>query len=158
MLARDDDAADVRVPPPLVYLAGLVAGVVLHGFVLPLDLALPAPVRIAAAVLTGGAGLFLVAVAFGAFRRTRQNPKPWKTTPVFLATGAYRWSRNPMYTGMALVLAGLAFGLANGWILALVPAVLAVVHRTAVRPEEAYLERKFGEPYRAYRCSVRRWL
>ena len=54
--------------------------------------------------------------------------------------------------------AGLALALANGWLLALIPAALAVVYRTAVRHEEAYLEQKFGESYRAYKRSVRRWL
>ena len=53
-----------------------------------------------------------------------------------IATGAYRLSRNPMYAGLGLIQAALAFALANGWILALVPIVLAVIYATAVRHEE----------------------
>ena len=90
--------------------------------------------------------------------RTGQDVKPWKTTPEFIGTGVYRWSRNPMYTGLALAQAGLAFALANGWILASVPVVLAVIHMTAIRHEEAYLEDKFGDSYRTYKATVRRWL
>jgi len=116
------------------------------------------PLRIAAAAIAGGAGLALVGAAVLAFRRTGQDPKPWKTTPEFIATGAYRWSRNPMYTGMALLQTGLAFGLANGWLLALVPVVLAVIYATAIRHEEAYLEAKFGDSYRTFKQTVRRWL
>ena len=63
-----------------------------------------------------------------------------------------------MYAGLALVQVALAFALANGWILALQPAALAVVYATAVRPEEAYLENKFGDSYRTYKRAVRRWL
>ena len=158
MVARDADAADVRVPPPLVYVAAVVAGVLLHLFVYPLDLPLPLPVCVAGTLLSGGAGTLLLMAALVAFLRTGQNPKPWKTTPEFIGTGAYRWSRNPMYAGMALVLAALAFALTNGWLLAFVPVVLAVVHRTAIRHEETYLEEKFGDSYRAYKRSVRRWL
>ena len=158
MIERDADAADVRLPPPLSYVLTIASGVLLHLFVYPLDLALSTPVRIAAAVLTGCVGLMLVGTAFVAFRRTGQDPKPWKTTPEFIATGAYRLTRNPMYAGMALVQASLAFALANGWILALVPVVLVIFYASAVRHEEAYLKKKFGDSYRAYKSTVRRWL
>ena len=158
MIARDDDAADVRVPPPLVYVAAAVAGVLLHLFVYPLELPFPLPVCVAGTIITGIAGALLLMAALVAFLRTGQNPKPWKTTPEFIGTGPYRWSRNPMYAGMALVLIALAFALTNGWLLAFVPVVLAIVYRTAIRHEEAYLDEKFGDSYRAYKRSVRRWL
>ena len=158
MIKRDADAADVRVPPPLVYVAALVAGVLLHLFVYPLTLPFPLPVSIVGTLLAGGAGALLLMAALVAFLRTGQDPKPWKTTPEFIGTGVYRVSRNPMYTGMALVLTALAFALTNGWLLAFVPVVLAVVYRTAIRHEETYLDEKFGDSYRAYKRSVRRWL
>ena len=47
---------------------------------------------------------------------------------------------------------------ANGWLLGLAPVALAIVYVTAVRPEEAYLEQKFGAEYLAYKRRVRRWL
>ena len=59
---------------------------------------------------------------------------------------------------MALLQAGIGVGWANGWIIALLPPVLAIIFRIAIRHEEAYLERKFGESYLAYKRSVRRWL
>jgi protein-S-isoprenylcysteine O-methyltransferase Ste14 len=59
---------------------------------------------------------------------------------------------------MALLQIGIGVGLANGWILALVPCVLVLVYWTAIRHEEAYLEHKFGETYASYKRSVRRWL
>ena len=157
-MQRDDDAADVRIPPPLTYVLAATAGALLHHFVYPLPLALPLPARVAAAALTGCAGVVFLAVAVRAFIRTGQDPKPWKTTPEFVATGVYRVSRNPMYAGMTLLQVSLAFAIANGWILALVPPTLFVIYRTAIRPEEIYLEQKFGESYCAYKSAVRRWL
>jgi protein-S-isoprenylcysteine O-methyltransferase Ste14 len=59
---------------------------------------------------------------------------------------------------MALLQAALGIGFANAWIVALIPPVLVVVYLTAIRHEEAYLERRFGETYTAYKRSVRRWL
>jgi protein-S-isoprenylcysteine O-methyltransferase Ste14 len=91
-------------------------------------------------------------------RRTRQDPDPRKPTPELIVGGPFRRSRNPIYVGMASIQAGIGLALGNGWILLLLPPTLAVLQRAVVAPEEAYLDRKFGDTYRAYRASVRRWL
>lgn len=158
MSGQERDGAAVRFPPPLVYLAALVAGVLLHAYAAALPLAIGAGVRAGAGLAVAGAGASLIAAALGLFRRTGQNPEPWKPTPEIIATGVYRFTRNPMYLGMALLQAGIGIGLANAWVVALAPLSLAVVQAIAVRHEEAYLERKFGAAYLAYKESVRRWL
>lgn len=154
----DRDGAAVRIPPPLVYLGGVIAGVLVHGFVLPLRPPLPPGARVALTAVAILLGLSLMGGAIRLFRRSGQDPKPWEPTPEIISTGVYRFTRNPMYVGMALLQIGIGVGLANGWILALVPVVLALVYWTAIRHEEAYLERKFGENYTSYKRSVRRWL
>ena len=151
------DGASVRFPPPLVYALALVAGGALH-WIWPLRLPLGAAGRIVGAVLAGGLGIAFLAGALGLFRQTGQNPTPWSPTPAIVTSGVYRWSRNPMYVGMALVLAAIGLGWANGWLLLAVPVVLAIVYVIAVRHEEAYLARKFGEEYLAYARTTRRWL
>ena len=152
------DGAAVRFPPPLVYLIAVIAGVLLHAFVFPLPLSLPLSTRVSVAVLAAVLGLALIRSAFGHLKRTGQDPKPWKSTPEIVSTGVYRFTRNPMYVGMALIQLGIGIGLGNGWIIALVPPVLAVIYMIAIRHEEAYLERKFRETYIKYKASVRRWL
>jgi len=152
------DGAAVRFPPPLVYLLAVFVGGVVHVFVAPLPIALSRPLRIGLALVSAGLGFALVAAAIGLFRRTGQDPKPWESTPEIISTGIYRYTRNPMYVGMAAVQTGIGIGWGNGWILALVPVVLAIIYAIAVRHEEAYLERKFGETYTAYKASVRRWI
>jgi protein-S-isoprenylcysteine O-methyltransferase Ste14 len=152
------DGAAVRLPPPLVYLGAVILGAALHALVWPWPLGLAIGPRITLTVVIGGLGLGLAGGALGLFRRTGQNPTPWTPTPEVISTGVYRFTRNPMYVGMALLQIALGIGLANGWIVALVPVVLAVVYATAIRSEESYLEHKFGESYAAYKRSVRRWL
>ncbi|HBZ68959.1 MAG TPA: isoprenylcysteine carboxyl methyltransferase [Deltaproteobacteria bacterium] len=154
----EHDGAAVRFPPPLVYLIAVILGGLLHAFVLPLPLGLPFSVRLGAAVLAVLLGLAIGGNAFGHFRRTGQDPKPWESTPEIISTGIYRFTRNPMYVGMALIQIGIGIGLGNGWIIALVLPVLVLVYLTAIRHEEAYLEQKFGETYTKYKSSVRRWL
>jgi protein-S-isoprenylcysteine O-methyltransferase Ste14 len=151
------DAA-VHLPPPSIYLTAVIAGGLLHAFALPLNLGLPMSARIGTAVAVAGFGVAMMASAMGLFRRTGQDPRPWKSTPEIISTGVYRVTRNPMYVGMALLQIGIGMGLANGWILVLVPPVLVLVYATAIRHEEAYLERKFGDTYVAYKASVRRWI
>jgi protein-S-isoprenylcysteine O-methyltransferase Ste14 len=154
----EHDGAAVRLPPPLVYPGAVIVGGLLHVLVVPLSLPLSPLLRFVGAAVAAALGIFLVSGAMGLFRKTGQDPKPWKSTPEILSTGVYRHTRNPMYVGMALLQTSIALGWANGWILAFVPVSLAIVQVTAVRHEEAYLERKFGKIYLAYKRSVRRWL
>jgi protein-S-isoprenylcysteine O-methyltransferase Ste14 len=158
MNGADVDAAAVRFPPPLVYLLAVIAGALLHAYGLPLPFGLASGAQVAMGVGVALPGLALMAGAMGLFGRTGQDPKPWTSTPEVISSGVYRFSRNPMYVGMALLQAGIGIGLANGWIVLLVPPALVIVYATAIRPEEAYLERKFGDRYVAYKGSVRRWL
>jgi protein-S-isoprenylcysteine O-methyltransferase Ste14 len=63
-----------------------------------------------------------------------------------------------MYLQMVLGGIGFAIILANVWILLLTPMGAWVLQRFAILPEEAYLERKFGEEYLSYKRKVPRWL
>ena len=158
MTAVDRDGASVRIPPPLIYLAAMIAGWLVHRDLFSLSLGLPRGVRFAAAAVAAAIGIGVMVAAVGLFKRTGQDPKPWLSTPEVISTGVYRITRNPMYVGMALLQAGFGIARANGWTIALVPVVLAVVYATAVRHEEAYLEEKFGDAYVRYKRSVRRWI
>ena len=152
------DGAAVRIPPPLVYLAGVIAGVLVHAFVVPLSIDVSTAWRFALTALAAAPAVVLAGGAIGLFRRTGQDPKPWEPTPEIISTGVYRFTRNPMYLGLAFLQAAIGFGLANGWIIVMVPVVLAIVHVTAIRHEEVYLERKFADDYTRYKARVRRWI
>ena len=77
---------------------------------------------------------------------------------VIATTGPYRWTRNPMYLGMALIYAGLAIGVDGPIAFALLPLVLIAIQTQVIAREERYLEAKFGGDYRRYKAEVRRWL
>jgi protein-S-isoprenylcysteine O-methyltransferase Ste14 len=159
-MQQQGDAAEVRFFPPGIPLLAVVLGVGL-GWKWPLDLGgfLPAPARywVGGLILAGavlGLGLWSVLL----FRRGGQSENPWKPTPHIEERGPFRFTRNPMYLQMVLACLGIAVILANGWVLLLTPVVGWLLQRLAILPEEAYLERKFGEDYRAYKRRVRRWL
>ena len=71
--------------------------------------------------------------------------------------GPYRFVRNPMYLGHMIFLAGLAL-LLGSWVAAAVLAFHVVWFDARAREDEAHLESLFGEPYRAYRRRVKRWI
>lgn len=153
-----DDFWKVRIPPPLWYAAGVLVGVTLDVAAVDFDVAVWAPVRVGLALLLTAAFGFLAPRAILLFRQTGQDAKPWTPATQVLASGPYRFTRNPMYVGLACLQLAIGVALANGWILVAVPVVLGAVYLTAVRFEEAYLESEFGQVYLDYKQSVRRWL
>ena len=103
-------------------------------------------------------GVAAIAWVLSGMRRTHQDPDPRKPTPELIVGGPFRFSRNPIYVGMALVQSGVGLALGNPWILLLLAPTLWILQRGVIEKEEAYLTRKFGDAYSRYRASVRRWL
>jgi len=151
--------ARVRLPPPLVFLGLLVAGFSVDAAVFRrVSLALAGWPRMLAGAPLALAGLALVLAANQWFRRTGQDPAPWRPSPELIVRGIYRHTRNPMYIGMALFQAGVGTASSAPTVALLALVGLAIVHVTAVLPEESYLTEKFGEPYERYKASVPRYL
>jgi protein-S-isoprenylcysteine O-methyltransferase Ste14 len=103
------------------------------------------------------AGVVLIGWSISLFVGRATPMEPRKTPSALLSTGPYRVNRNPVYTGLALLL--LAFGL---WLGALSAALMAgafviVIDRRFVRGEEAALRKAFGPAAEAYLARTRRW-
>jgi len=154
-----DETSGVRVLPPLVYFIGLTAGLLLDR-AWPVRIVPPAmaPVFGVAGWVLVAIGLLLPISAVILFRRAGTSPVPTRPTTALAFGGPYRFTRNPMYLGLALVQAGVAL-IANALlpVVFLVP-VLFVIRLYVIDREERYLERKFGEDYLSYKQRVRRWL
>ena len=155
---ESQDGAAVRFPPPFVPVIGLGVGVLLEGWIWPLEMVIPSALRFGLGGALVAAGLALMMAAFGLFRSTGQDPKPWESTPEIISTGIYGHTRNPMYVSMGLLQAGIGVLLTNAWVVALVPVTWWIIYLIAIRHEEAYLAGKFGNVYLDYKTTVRRWL
>ncbi len=103
-------------------------------------------------------GLLLLVTANGLFVRAGTDVIPFRKVSSLVTTGIYRYTRNPMYLGMAAVLLGCA--LTVGVVPALlVPVAFAlIVDFRFIRPEEQMLRALFPEEYPDYCQRVRRWL
>ena len=90
--------------------------------------------------------------------RGRGTPAPFDPPVVFVPTGPYKYVRNPMYIGAALVLAGYGLFQRSASILLLSVGFLVTMHLFVLLLEEPGLERRFGDDYVAYKQAVNRWL
>ena len=154
--------AGVRIPPPAIYLGVLALA-------LAIDLAVGGPSFSAAIGLAGVirtvigvalflGGMFVAAAGVSRFNAAGTEVRPWLPSTTLVTSGIYRYTRNPMYLGLAISYAGLSL-LADSIIALafLVPLVIVITY-AVIRREEHYLEVRFGDDYRAYMRRVRRWI
>jgi len=152
----DRDVAGVPLPPPLIFVLGLVAGGLVE-LVRPTSVP-PWPVTAPVVVLGGVAWLVLDGESSVRFKRAGTAVIPFKPTTALVTDGAYRFTRNPIYLGMAALYVALAVGLGLLWSFLFLPLVIVAVDRLVIAREEPYLERKFGREYVEYKQRVRRWI
>lgn len=150
-------AAPRRLPPLLLTLLLMAALAVAAWAGLGVPLA-SAWRWLGAAVLAGGLGLMFWAAAHFRRARTTLDPRTPGRASALVSGGPFAIIRNPMYLGMALMLAGWSA------VLALPAGALAVagfvlwIDRRQIPPEEAAMQALFGAEFSAYRARVRRWL
>lgn len=82
---------------------------------------------------------------------------PWDPPRKLVVVGLYRWSRNPMYIAVSLVLLGWAIGFASRAMFIYAIAIMIVFHLRVVFFEEPWLARTHGEEFERYRARVPRW-
>ena len=149
---------ELRVPPPAVAVAVAIL-MWLAAQVFPaLDFQLPGGGVLAIALVV--IGILLGTVAFVQFRRAGTTPDPRnpQDSAKLVVSGLYRYSRNPMYLGDVLILAGWTLWLANALAFVGPPLFIAYIDRFQIAPEERILAARFGATYAEYCRAVRRWL
>ena len=149
-----------KIPPPLVGLACAGLAWLLVSAVPALALPWSARLALAVALLLALAGLALELWGLWVFRRHRTTPNPLapERARAVVQSGPYRFTRNPMYVGVALQLLGWCVYLRNPLALLALVAFVAYITRFQILPEERALAQNFGEPYLQYLRRVRRWL
>lgn len=145
-----------RIPPLLLL---LIVGAVMY------VLALGAPVLaphyrygIGAPLIILGGGLALAGVM--QFRRahTTVDPRDPAKASALVTDGVYGFTRNPMYLGFVLMLAGWVAILASPALVALVGLYAVYLDKVQIPPEEAALKAHFGAAFDDYAARVRRWV
>ncbi len=149
---------ELRFPPPLIALTMLP-------LMWLLSHVLPRPEALSQETLPAALGLAILGfscAATGAVQfkkaQTTVNPRRPEQTSTLVTQGIYRITRNPMYLGLALLLAGWSACLGSVVSLAGPVAFVVYITRYQIGAEERMLLSKFGEEFENYRSSVRRWI
>ncbi len=105
-------------------------------------------------------GVFIIWLGGYQFKKasTTFNPLAPEEATQLVTSGIYRYSRNPMYIGFLLLLLAWAIFLGSLFALLVLPVFVLLISIVQIRPEEKALEDKFGDAYRHYLSSVRRWI
>ena len=149
---------ELKIPPPIVALT--VAGGMWYVASSAAAPSVPASIRIGVAIAIALLGIGVIVAGAIAFRQanTTVNPmKPEKASSL-VTSGIFTISRNPMYVGLLLVLAGWAAFLWSAFALVGPLVFFLYISRFQIAPEERVLSRLFGREFDAYRRRVRRWL
>jgi protein-S-isoprenylcysteine O-methyltransferase Ste14 len=152
------DSPVISIPPPIFFFICLGFGLLLEHFS-PIHLMSISPIP---RVIVGG--IFMVVSGYfaaSAFFILIKNKTPFNTTKPtikIVTDGAYRFSRNPLYFSLLLLLFGIAVLMSSLWLLFTIPILYFLFLFKAVKPEERYLSQKFGEEYLEYSAKVRRWI
>lgn len=145
-----------RLLPPVWFVIALALIVALDRY-FPIASLIPAPwhlVGIALATI----GVVLWAWSLVLFPLARTTSWPFRESSALILRGPYRFTRNPIYLGLALMLLGASVFTGSLSPLVVVPAFMAIIQKLFISAEEEMLAEKFGAQYTAYRARVRRWL
>ncbi len=143
---------------PPVWLAFCIILAWAQGRFLPLGLSLDRPIVQFLAGCLIGAGLLLIALAALAFWQARTTIIPHQMPSNLITSGIFSRTRNPIYLGDAMVLAGLILFWDAVLSLPLVPIFVWWIERHFIIPEENRLRRKFRADFARYCQKTRRWV
>lgn len=142
--------------PPRIAMALLLASAAMHyawyGDLLPSH-----GCALCFAVL-GSSGFAVMIWAWSLFRKRNTAICPTSKASALVVEGPFRFSRHPMYLGISLMLAAVAWGVGSPVMILAPAAFLILMHSVFVPYEERRMLELFGSEYRAYAEQVRRWI
>ena len=156
-MQRSSDVPDIIVLPPVLVGGTLLVGVLIHYAIWTVVLLPTVLARVLGVVVFISAGV-LAHFAQLAMKRVGTSVLPTQPTLALATDGPYRFSRNPLYIAAIGVYLGVTL-----WVNGLAPLLLMLpmtwlLHWGIVLREERYLEARFGDAYRSYQTTVRRWV
>jgi protein-S-isoprenylcysteine O-methyltransferase Ste14 len=151
---------DVNVPPPVLFALAYLIGWLLDMYVVHLWPAMPHQTAHGLDILGWVlvvTGLSLTYWGLSTFWKMRTPVYPNRDAKLLVVEGPYRFSRNPMYTGILMACVGGCAIITSLWPLVTVSLATAILYVHVIRREERYLTEEFGDQYRDYQRQVGRW-
>ena len=156
MMTENKSRQKILIPPPVLYLCAFADGILLNYF-FPVDI-IPLYWKCIMGSVLIGCGCVLGYYTSREFHKHRISVRHGKPPEWLITTGPFRFTRNPLYMVMNLLLTGIGFASGNIWTIAMVVPTILVMNWLVIRIEEKYLEDRFGNMYKEYKKKVRRWM
>jgi protein-S-isoprenylcysteine O-methyltransferase Ste14 len=145
-----------KILPPM-YLFTSLAAMVLMNLFLPVQTLIIHPWN-ATGIIPLLLGMALNLSADRAFKRNATTVKPFEISKVLITSGTFKYTRNPMYLGMTLILTGAALLLGTLSPFIIIPLFAIATDRIFIVAEEKMLDQRFGDEWKHYKTNVRRWI
>lgn len=142
--------------PPLYFALALLSMYLLHRWLPIVDMIDPPLSWLGWVMIALGVGLAVWAERL--FSHAGTGVRPFTPSTALVAKGPYRFTRNPMYLGMMLVLAGGFFLAGSLGSLLIIPLFFSRIHTHFVLLEEEHMAEHFGKAYEDFKSRTRRWL
>lgn len=143
----------------VIFGGALLVGLALD-YILPLSMKnmMAANIIIILGTVISALGILIAVLAKVQFSRAKQPSAPGKPTTRLIQHGIFKYTRNPLYLGLVIILVGLGFIFDIAWLLILVAPIIGLTQWALIIPEEKYLREKFSDEYSLYAARVRRWI
>lgn len=145
-----------KIIPPVYLLLSLILMVLLQSFFPVYQFVKPPDTY--AGIIPFFFGISVAAFSASLFKKAHTGIEPFSEASTLVTHGFYRFSRNPMYMGMFLMLLGFAFLMGGVGALLPLPVFVLIIRNHFVLGEERFLEACFGQRYLEYKSQVRRWI
>ena len=143
--------------PAAIQLSSVLAGLMLHAL-WPAEIPLAAELAWIAVPMFMGGAVAIIALSYREFAKAKTSVRPDRGAHALIRTGPFRYSRNPLYVAVSLLIVGIGIWVNSLWVLVMLIPMIVVMSRAVIAREERYLEHKFGQEYLDYRASVRHWI
>ncbi|HET8865701.1 MAG TPA: isoprenylcysteine carboxylmethyltransferase family protein [Gracilimonas sp.] len=148
----------LKIPPVVVFLICLGLIWVIHQFIPNQSFLFKAGKFIGIGLVILGGSIGVLAVIEFAQKSTTLNPHRPENTKEFVQSGVYKFSRNPMYLGLLIVLISPVFYWGNLFTIVVLLLFIWYMNEFQIKPEEEIMEQKFRDEFLEYRKEVRRWV
>lgn len=147
-----------KIPPPVVAILTAVIIWLISEFDTVARLEVPYLIPIAVVVFLGG--LVINITSLLAFRRakTAVNPMNPEKASTLVTTGVFKFSRNPMYLSLLVMLTAMVIWLGSPLAICCLVIYVLYMNKLQIEPEEAAMEKLFTHDYANYKSEVGRWI
>jgi len=145
-----------KIIPPVYFFLALIIMVALAHYA-PVSHLIYVPLRVFGGLLIL-AGFVITAVSAYSFKQAGTPIRPFEPPVMPVTDQLYRYSRNPMYLGMLIMLVGTWIALGSLSPMFVIPVFFLIIQEGFIKYEEAFMEEKLGDQYLDYKDRVNRWI